>query len=90
MSGHREIKGGIVMVLKIMRELDEMLADKKKDIEYIDRLKKTKDKVKYLRFVKRYTQEEAADLIGISCRQVQKVEKTLKSLESYNGEIKVY
>lgn len=63
----------------IKRELDISISDQEKDKEYISKLNRTKDKVKYLRIVKKYTQEEAAALIGISTRHVQRIEKELKS-----------
>jgi len=62
----------------IKREIDISLSNKDKDIEYISKLKRTKDKVKYLRFVKKYTQIESANMIGISERHIQRVEKSLK------------
>ena len=64
----------------ILDELDISFADKAKDEDYINKLNKTKDKVKYLRLVKNYTQMETAFLIGISERQVQRIEKTLKKI----------
>lgn len=60
------------------REIDISLSNKDKDREYISKLKRTKDKVKYLRFVKKYTQIESANMIGITERQIQRVEKSLK------------
>ncbi|MBY6836931.1 RNA polymerase subunit sigma [Clostridium botulinum] len=63
----------------ILDELNVSIVDKVKDEEYVNKLKKTKDKVKYLRLVKNYTQMETASLIGISERQVQRIEKKLKS-----------
>lgn len=63
----------------ILDELNISFADKAKDEEYINKLNKTKDKVKYLRLVKNYTQMETASLIGISERHVQRIEKTFKN-----------
>ncbi|MBN1067162.1 hypothetical protein [Clostridium botulinum] len=63
----------------ILDELNVSIVDKVKDEEYVNKLKKTKDKVKYLRLVKNYTQMETASLIGISERQVQRIEKNLKN-----------
>lgn len=54
------------------------LADKEKDKEYIKQFNRNKDKVIYLRFVKKYKQKEIADMIGISERTVQRIEKVLK------------
>ncbi|HBJ2623570.1 TPA: RNA polymerase subunit sigma [Clostridium botulinum] len=62
----------------ILNELDASIADKEKDLQYIKQLNKTKDKVKYLRLVKKYTQANTAEIIGISPRQVQRIEKNLK------------
>lgn len=62
----------------VLRELDSSLSNIERDKEYIDKLNSTKDKVKYLRLIKGYTQERAAALIGISERQVQRIEKTFK------------
>lgn len=64
----------------IIKELNASIADIENDILYTNRLKKTKDKVKYLRIVKGYTQEEVAEMIGISSRQVRRVEKILKNI----------
>lgn len=62
------------------REIDVSLSNEDKDKEYISRLNRTKDKVKYLRFIKCYTQTESARIIGITRRQVQRIEKTLKNV----------
>ena len=62
----------------IKKDLDLSIADKEKDLEYIKKLNNNKDKVKYLRLIKHYTQEEAATLIGISPRQVQRIDKIIK------------
>ena len=62
----------------IIKELDTAKADKEKDKEYISKHNRTKDKVKYLRFVKGYTQEDAAALIPISTRHLQRIEKELR------------
>lgn len=61
----------------ILRELEISISDTEKDKQYINKLKNTKDKVKYLRFVKEYTQMESAEIIGISSRQVQRIEKEI-------------
>lgn len=57
---------------------EELLADPVKDKEFVDKLKNNKDKVKYLRS-KKYTQEEAALIIGINPRTVQRIEKKLRN-----------
>lgn len=62
----------------IIKELNDSIADVYKDKQYIGKLNRTKDKVKYLRVVKRYTQEKTAELIGISSRQVRRIEKEIK------------
>ncbi len=62
----------------IKREIDISLSDPEKDKEYISKLNRTKDKVRYLRIVKGYGQIQAANLIGISDRQVRRIEKDLK------------
>ena len=58
--------------------LEELLTDPVKDKEFVDKLKSNKDKVKYLR-AKKYTQEEAALIIGINPRTVQRIEKKLRN-----------
>lgn len=63
----------------LLKELELVKADEEKDKEYISKLKRTKDKVKYLRLVKEYTQEDAAELIDISTRQLQRIEKELRN-----------
>lgn len=50
----------------ILRELDISISDEEKDKQYINKLNKTSDKVKYLRFIKGYTQMKSAEMIGIS------------------------
>lgn len=62
----------------MLKELDTAIADKSNDIDYVNKLKRTKDKVMYLRLIKHYTQEEIAEMIGISSRHVRRVEKELK------------
>ena len=62
----------------IIKELNDSIADVYKDKQYIGKLNRTKDKVKYLRVVKRYTQEKTAELIGITSRQVRRIEKEIK------------
>lgn len=62
------------------RDIDISLSNQDKDKEYINKLNRTRDKVKYLRFVKGYTQIESATIIGITRRQVQRIEKTLKNV----------
>ena len=62
----------------ILRELDNSIANENEDKKYISKLNRTKDKVKYLRIVKGYTQEKTAELIGITSRQVRRIEKEIK------------
>ena len=62
----------------ILRELDNFIANENEDKKYISKLNRTKDKVKYLRIVKGYTQEKTAELIGITSRQVRRIEKEIK------------
>lgn len=64
--------------LEILEELNNSVANREKDISYINKLKSTKDKVKYLRIIKGYKQIEVSEMIGISLRQVQRVEKKIK------------
>ena len=61
---------------------EELLADPVKDKEFVDKLKSNKDKVKFLRD-KKYTQEEAALIIGINPRTVQRIEKRLRESKDY-------
>lgn len=62
----------------IKKELDISLCDEEQDKRYICKLNRTKDQVKYLRFLKGYTQKKAANMIGISERHIKRVEKELK------------
>jgi DNA-directed RNA polymerase specialized sigma subunit len=62
----------------LLKELEIAKADEEKDKEYISKLKRTKDKVKYLRLVKGYTQRDTARMIGITERHVQRVDRALK------------
>jgi DNA-binding XRE family transcriptional regulator len=59
----------------ILRELDISVQNEEKDKRYISKLGKSEDKVKYLRLIKNYSQEKAAKIIGITKRQVQRIEK---------------
>lgn len=63
--------------IKVLKELDAMKAHKEKDKEYIRDLKGSKNKVRYLR-IKGYTQDEISEMIGISVRHVQRIEKELR------------
>ena len=63
----------------ILRELDISISDEEKDKQYINKLNRTIDKVKYLRLVKGYTQMKSAEMIGISSRQVRRIEKSIKN-----------
>ena len=64
---------------EMLKELDTSIADIKKDSDYVAKLNRTIDKVKYLRLVKSYTQSSAAEIIGISPRHVRRLEKKLKN-----------
>lgn len=66
----------------IKREIDVALSDPEKDREYISKLNKTKDKVRYLRVVKGYGQVQAAELIGITDRHIRRIEKELNLNEN--------
>ncbi|MFR4584839.1 RNA polymerase subunit sigma [Clostridium cadaveris] len=66
----------------ILNELNKSISDMEKDKQYIKKFNKTRDKVKYLRLVKGYTQEKTANIIDISIRQVQRIERELRS--AYN------
>lgn len=64
---------------------DEALRDillhkenKEKDRAYAATLENSKLKVKYLRIAKGYTQEETANMIELSIRQVQRIEKKIR------------
>lgn len=65
--------------MSILEELDSRIAEEEKDSLYVSKLNKTIDKVKYLRILKKYTQIKTAEIIGISVRQVQRIEKNLKN-----------
>lgn len=70
--------------LIIQIELDKITlestitGDEISDEEYLGVLKTNEDKVRYCRMVKDYTQEKTATLIGLSDRQVRRIEKKLK------------
>lgn len=66
----------------LLKELEISKADEEKDKEYINKLNRTKDKVKYLRIVKSYTQKDTARIIGITERHVQRLERSLKCREN--------
>ncbi|WP_315069632.1 hypothetical protein [uncultured Clostridium sp.] len=48
------------------------------DNEYVNLLKNNNQRVQYYRFVKGYTQAKTAGLLGLSERQVQRIEKEIK------------
>ena len=64
---------------EMIKELDLSIANKEADLIYISKLNNTKDKVKYLRLIKNYTQSSAAEMIGISTRHVRRIEKNIKN-----------
>ncbi len=64
----------------LIKELNVTISDKEKDKEYINKLNRTEDKVKYLRFIKRYTQKNSAKMIGITERHVKRIERCLKNV----------
>ena len=64
----------------MLKELDTSIASKEKDIEYVSKLNRTIDKVKYLRIIKGYKQSEVAEMINRSPRQIQRIEKKLKNI----------
>lgn len=65
---------------EMLKELDTSIASREKDIEYVSKLNKTIDKVKYLRIIKGYKQSEVAEMINRSPRQIQRIEKKLKNI----------
>lgn len=70
------------------KELELSRANIEADREYINSLNRNIDKVRYLRNIKKYTQADASEMIGISLRQVQRIDKKIKELENgrYNIE----
>ena len=66
-----------------MIELDEeILSNLIRDVnikEYLSMLESNNQKVKFLRIVKGFTQQKTSEIIGISVRQVQKIEKRIKT-----------
>lgn len=66
----------------ILKELEMSKADEERDKEYINKLNRNIDKVKYLRILKCYTQKDTARIIGITERHVQRIERTLKCREN--------
>lgn len=66
----------------LLKELEIAKADEEKDKEYINKLNRNIDKVKYLRIVKSYTQKDTARIIGITERHVQRIERSLKCREN--------
>lgn len=65
---------------EIIEELEISVKNEDFDKNYISKLNRNDDKVRYLRFVKGYKQVKVAELIGISERQVQRIEKKLKNI----------
>lgn len=65
---------------EILDELNTKILNQEKDKKFIKKFEHNFDKVKYLRFVKKYTQKEVAKLVGISVRQVQRLEKKIEDV----------
>lgn len=72
----------------VCNRLELSKANIEADREYINSLNRNIDKVRYLRNIKKYTQVDASEMIGISLRQVQRIDKKIKELENgrYNIE----
>ncbi|WP_027636915.1 helix-turn-helix domain-containing protein [Clostridium butyricum] len=66
--------------VEILNELEISIANKENDIKYAAKLNRNSDRVRYLRVIKGYKQSEVAEMIGISSRQVQRIEKKLKNM----------
>lgn len=66
--------------VEILNELEISIANKENDIKYASKLNRNSDRVRYLRVIKGYKQSEVAEMIGISSRQVQRIEKKLKNM----------
>lgn len=66
----------------ILNELEMLKADEEKDTEYINKLNRNIDKVRYLRIVKNYTQKDTAKIIGITERHVQRIERNIIGREN--------
>lgn len=66
--------------VEILNELEISIANKENDIKYAAKLNRNFDRVRYLRVIKGYKQSEVAEMIGISSRQVQRIEKKLKNM----------
>ena len=60
--------------------LEQINFTEEKDIINVKNLNTNQEKVKYLRILRRYTQERTAEMIGISLRQVQRIDKKLKNV----------
>ena len=69
-------------ILEEAIEVDKLILEQLKtnmiDEEYLLKLSTTKDKVRYLRKVKGYTQEVTAYKLGMSVRQIQRIDKEFK------------
>jgi hypothetical protein len=63
----------------LKKEISALRQKKKKLIQIIETLDGTGEQIFYHRIIMCETQEEAADKIGISCRQLQRIEKSMKS-----------
>lgn len=65
--------------MEVRKILDIVKVNEEEDRQYIKKLKRTSDKVLYLRFIRKYTQDEVAEMIGISSRHVRRIEKNIKT-----------
>lgn len=63
--------------ISLDEQISESLYESIKDEEYLDLLDNNEQKVAYCRLVKGYTQAKTSQLIGISERQVQRLEKII-------------
>ena len=77
------IKYGYTIIARIDKGeeiLEQINFTEEKDLMNVKNLNTNEEKVKYLRILRRYTQEKTAEMIGISLRQVQRIDKKLKNV----------
>lgn len=68
----------ILALIELDEQLITSLGLQVNDDEYLNLLKNNSQRIQYYRFVKGYTQSKTADILGITERQVRRIEKEIK------------
>lgn len=72
-----EAKRKLIVQIYLDQQILESIIDDVEDEEYLNLLKTNEQKVAYCRIVQGYTQSKTAELIGLSERQVRRIEQKI-------------